>query len=144
MSEMTFRGLEIWDLGIIGLGFVNLGNWEDLVLEQLRKWARDVRSGTRARTEHGRSGDPGLWVRNKEQWADRGSEQPTPSCLCERTPCQDPKSSRAAARTAFVTIINMAAVFSAGSLYQDRSLNQTKQGEIDSFRIISCGPLTEG
>ena len=27
MSEMTFRGLGIWDLGIIGLGFVNLGNW---------------------------------------------------------------------------------------------------------------------
>ena len=53
----------MWDLGIIGLGFVNLGNWEALVLEQLRKWARDVRSGTRARTEHGRSGDPGLWVR---------------------------------------------------------------------------------
>ena len=28
LSEMTFRGLGIWDLGIIGLGFVNLGNWE--------------------------------------------------------------------------------------------------------------------
>ena len=68
---MTFRGLKIWDLGIIGLGFVNLGNWEDLVLEQLRKWARDVRSGTRARTEHGRSGDPGLWVCNEEKWDDR-------------------------------------------------------------------------
>jgi hypothetical protein len=26
-QEMTFRGLGIWDLGIIGLGFVNLGNW---------------------------------------------------------------------------------------------------------------------
>ena len=24
---MTFRGLGIWDLGIIGLGFVNSGNW---------------------------------------------------------------------------------------------------------------------
>ena len=143
MSEMTFRGLGIWDFGIIGLGFVNLGNWV-ASFRAVEERLGDVRSGTRARTEHGRSGDPGLWVRNKEQWADRGSEQPTPSCLCERTPCQDPKSSRAAARTAFVTIINMAAVFSAGSLYQDRSLNQTKQGEIDSFRIISCGPLTEG
>ena len=30
----------MWDLGIIGLGFVNLGNWEALVLDQLRKWAR--------------------------------------------------------------------------------------------------------
>jgi hypothetical protein len=26
LSEMTFRGLGIWDLGIIGLGFVKLGN----------------------------------------------------------------------------------------------------------------------
>ncbi len=34
-----------------------------------------------------------MWVRNKEQWADRGSDPPAPSCLCERTPCQDPKSS---------------------------------------------------
>ena len=25
-SEMTFRGLGIWDLGIVGLGFVNLGH----------------------------------------------------------------------------------------------------------------------
>ena len=32
--SMTFRGLEIWDLGIIGLGFVNLGNWEGSLLEQ--------------------------------------------------------------------------------------------------------------
>ena len=58
-------------------------------LEQLRMGS-ERRSGTGARTEHRRSGDPGLWVRNKEQWADRGSEPPTPSCLCERTPCQDP------------------------------------------------------
>ncbi len=28
-------------------------------------------SGIGARAEHRRSGDPGLWVRNKEQWADR-------------------------------------------------------------------------
>ena len=34
-----------------------------------------------------------MWVRNKEQWADRGSDPPAPSCLCDRTPCQDPKSS---------------------------------------------------
>jgi hypothetical protein len=26
VSEMTFRGLGIWDLGIVGLGFVNLGH----------------------------------------------------------------------------------------------------------------------
>ena len=47
---------------------------------------RSVRAG------HRRSGDPGLWVRIKEQWADRGSELPDPSGLCKRTPCQDPKS----------------------------------------------------
>ena len=27
-------------------------------------------SGIGARAKHRRSGDPGLWVRNKEQWAD--------------------------------------------------------------------------
>ena len=27
--------------------------------------------GIGVRAKHGRSGDPGLWVRNKEQWADR-------------------------------------------------------------------------
>jgi hypothetical protein len=26
----------------------------------------------------------------KNMWADRGSEPPAPSCLCERTSCQDP------------------------------------------------------
>jgi len=26
LSEMIFLGLEIWDLGIIGLGFMNLGS----------------------------------------------------------------------------------------------------------------------
>ena len=31
---MTFRGLEIWDLGIIGLGFVNLGISWGLFLER--------------------------------------------------------------------------------------------------------------
>ncbi len=28
-------------------------------------------SGIGVRAKHRRSGDPGLWVRNKEQWADR-------------------------------------------------------------------------
>jgi hypothetical protein len=54
---------------------------------------RNGRSGISARAGHRRSWDPGLWVRNKEQWADCESDLPTPSCLCERTPCQDPKSS---------------------------------------------------
>jgi hypothetical protein len=34
LSEMTFRGLGIWDLGIIGLGFVNLGISWGLFLER--------------------------------------------------------------------------------------------------------------
>ena len=32
---------------------------------------REERAQTSARAEHGRSGDPGLGARNKEQWADR-------------------------------------------------------------------------
>ena len=65
LSEMTFRGLEIWDLGIIELGFVNLGSW-GLSLEQLSHGLRG-KGAVRARAGHRRSGDPGLWVRNKEQ-----------------------------------------------------------------------------
>jgi hypothetical protein len=36
-----------------------------------RQWVRTCASGTGVRAKHRRSGDPGLWVRNKEQWADR-------------------------------------------------------------------------
>ena len=73
MSEEDIPGSRSRD---IGYGFVDLGRPG---FEQLRAWIEDRRSG-----------DPGLWVRNKEQWADRGSEPPAPSCLCERTSCQDP------------------------------------------------------
>jgi hypothetical protein len=92
---MTFRGLEIWDLGIIArVGVRELGEIERLSFRAVKQWVeRNGRSGcTSARAEHRRNGDPGLWVRNKEQWADRGSEPPDPSCLCKRTPCQDLKS----------------------------------------------------
>ena len=34
---------------------------------------RTVASGNGARAKHRRSGDPGLWVRNKEQWTDSSS-----------------------------------------------------------------------
>ena len=64
---MTFWGLGIWDLGIIGLGFVR----GEPLLEHSSNGLRNRRSGISARAEHGRSGDPGLWVHNKEQWADR-------------------------------------------------------------------------
>jgi hypothetical protein len=36
-----------------------------------RQWVRTSASSTGVRAKHGKSGDPGLWVRNKEQWADR-------------------------------------------------------------------------
>ena len=64
---MTFWGLGIWDLGIIGLGFVR----GEPLLEHSSNGLRNRRSVISARAEHGRSGDPGLWVRNKEQWTDR-------------------------------------------------------------------------
>ena len=87
---MTFRGLGIWDLEIMTrVGVRKLGEIDGLG-ESSQEWVRTCVSGTGARGGHRRSGDPGLWVRIKEQWADRGSEPPAPSCLCERTSCQDP------------------------------------------------------
>jgi hypothetical protein len=74
------------------VGVRKLGEIDGLGLEQVEN-GLNGRSGISARAGHRRSGDPGLWVRIKEQWADRGSEPPASSCLCERTPCQDPKSS---------------------------------------------------
>ena len=41
------------------------------VLEQVKDGLRNGRSGISARAGHRRNGDLGLWVRNKEQWADR-------------------------------------------------------------------------
>jgi hypothetical protein len=94
MSEMTFRGLEIWDLGIMTrVGVRKLGEIDGRGIRAIEQWVRTCASGTGVRARHRRSGDPGLWIRNKEQWADRGSEPLIPTCLCERTPCQDPKSS---------------------------------------------------
>jgi hypothetical protein len=43
---MTFRGLEIWDLGIIGLGFVNLGiSWGLFLGRTVKQWVE--RNGCR-------------------------------------------------------------------------------------------------
>ena len=75
------------------VGVRKLGEIDGLGGESSQEWVRNGRGGISARAGHRRSGDPSLWVRNKEQWADRGREPPTPTCLCERTPCQDPKSS---------------------------------------------------
>jgi len=57
MSEKDIPGPRNSESGDIGYGFVDLGRPG---FEQLRAWIEDRRSG-----------DPGLWVRNKEQWADR-------------------------------------------------------------------------
>ena len=52
----------------IGYGFVNLERPGE---EQVKNGLRLGASGIGVRARHRRSGDPGLWVRNKEQWADR-------------------------------------------------------------------------
>jgi hypothetical protein len=71
------------------LGVRKLGEIDGLG-RAIEPWVRTCASGTGVRAGHRSSGDLGLWVRNKEQWAHRGSEPLTPTCLCERTPCQDP------------------------------------------------------
>jgi hypothetical protein len=68
---------------------VNLGH-EGAGFRAVEPWLEGPAPVASAQAKHRRSGDPGLWVRNKEQWADRGGDPPAPSCLCERTPCQDP------------------------------------------------------
>ena len=59
-----FRGP---DLEILGTGSWTLGGQK----KGNRQWVRTSASSTGVRAKHGRSGDPGLWVRNKEQWSDR-------------------------------------------------------------------------
>ncbi len=72
LSEMTFRGLGIWDLEIMTrVGVRKLGEIDGQGLEQVKDGLRNGRSGISARAGHRRNGDLGLWVRNKEQWADR-------------------------------------------------------------------------
>ena len=87
VSEKDIPGFRF---GILGLWVRVRGLREAGGLEQSNNGLRLGASGIGVRAKHRRSGDPGLWVRNKEQWADRGSEPPAPSCLCERTSCQDP------------------------------------------------------
>ena len=69
---MTFRGLGLWDLEIMTrVGVRKLGEIDGQGLEQVKDGLRNGRSGISARAGHRRNGDLGLWVRNKEQWADR-------------------------------------------------------------------------
>ena len=60
MLEVTIRGP---DLEILGTGSWTLGGRK----KGNREWVRTSASSTGVRAKHGRSGDPGLWVRNKEQ-----------------------------------------------------------------------------
>ena len=86
LSEMTFRGLEIWDLGIMTrVGVRKLGEIDGLG-RAVKNGLRNGRSGISARAGHRGSGDPGLWVRNKEQWADRGSEPADSVHVCVKEP----------------------------------------------------------
>ena len=67
MSEVTFRGLEVRDLEILGMG-----SWTvEAGFRVVEQWVEGLASGIGVRAGHRRSGDPGLWVRNKEQWTDR-------------------------------------------------------------------------
>jgi len=65
-----FRGL---DLGISRLskGPWTWGTGGSSLKGSNRQWVRTYASGIGERPKHRRSGDQGLWVRNKEQWADR-------------------------------------------------------------------------
>ena len=48
-----------------------MGSWtEEAGLRAIELWVEGLASGIGVRPKHRRSGDPGLWVRNKEQWAD--------------------------------------------------------------------------
>ena len=64
LSEMNSPGPRNAGSGDIGYGFVNL---ERPGFEQSNNGLRLGASGIGVRAKHGRSGDPGLWVRNKEQ-----------------------------------------------------------------------------
>ena len=69
---MTFRGLGIWDLArdywvrVRDLG----SSWGAFPRRAVKQWVEEERTQTSTRAEDGRSGDPGLGVRNKEQWSD--------------------------------------------------------------------------
>jgi len=65
MSEEDIPGSRSRD---IGYGFVDFRRPEK---KGNRQWVRTCASCAGERAGHRRSGDPGLWVRNKEQWADR-------------------------------------------------------------------------
>jgi hypothetical protein len=88
---MTFRGLGIWDLArdywvrVRDLG----SSWGAFPRRAVKQWVEEERAQTSARVEHGRSGDPGLGVRNKEQWADRRVMTATPTCA-DSVLCLDP------------------------------------------------------
>ena len=62
-QRWTLWGLDIRDLEILGTGSWSLGGQVGAV----EQWVEGLASGIGVWPKHGRSGDPGLWVRNKEQ-----------------------------------------------------------------------------
>jgi hypothetical protein len=68
LSEKDFPGPRNSGSGDSGYGFVDLGGQFG---EQVKDGLRNGHSGISARAGHRRNGDLGLWVRNKEQCADR-------------------------------------------------------------------------
>ncbi len=66
-QRWTLWGLDIRDLEILGTGSWSLGGQ----VRAVEQWVEGLASGIGVWPKHGRSGDPGLWVRNKERWADR-------------------------------------------------------------------------
>ena len=60
LARLVREGFRGPDLEILGGQFV-----------AIKHGLKGPASGIGVRAKHRRSGDPGLWVRNKEQWADR-------------------------------------------------------------------------
>jgi hypothetical protein len=58
-------GVQIWRYWVRVRGLGEAG------LRAIELWVEGLASGIGVWPKHRRSGDPGLWVRNKEQWADR-------------------------------------------------------------------------
>ena len=67
MSEMTFRGLEIWDLGIMTrVGVRKLGEIDGQGLEQVKDGLRNGRSHRTGRTEGAGTRVCGYAIKNSE------------------------------------------------------------------------------
>jgi hypothetical protein len=94
---MTFRGLEIWDLGIMTrVGVRKLGEIDGLKSRKEEQSSNGLGPAPAAPaygpgTEGAGTRVCGYAIKNSGLIV--AVDPPAPSCLCERTPCQDPKSS---------------------------------------------------